>query len=832
MAYPTSEQYGEALQDHKRWLLDPELRKGEFKLNAWGVPHPISGGFALTYDITTGRKRFAVRCFHKESKHLEKRYREISKKIKSLQSPYFLDFEFQNEGIKCNKELFPIVKMEWGKGETLGNFLSQHYKEKLCLSNLQKSLRSLSLFLEENGIAHGDIQPDNVMVSDNGCSIQLIDYDGMFVEALKDYGSAENGHLNFQHPKRIDGAWNSKIDRFSFILLDLVLDILKSRPSLWEETQSNDEAVLLKADDFESPSDSTIIRTIYTIPEFRKKVSQFVFIAQNAFEKIPALEEFISGEKIPLFDLSGTQKIDSGKSKSRHYRANYPVLDGNDSDQCAEYVGQKVEVIGKIFDVYESEGETGKPYVFINFGFFRDLIFKITVWNVSLLSSIKKNPQDLEGEWVSITGLMERYNKNGRDHVQINLASSGQLQLLNNQEASFRLNRAPESNKSILKKIADKPGHVKIPPLTTVTTNTAVPYSPLSGNRAVIDAIRAKQKIPNILIRPARVQAPSTPLKQPPAPSTPSQQTSSRIFSSSGASAPILDFQLPSKTVRSTSSTISSTGQSFSGSATMGNQQIKSFQTTTQGQTPLPATQTQTSQPKTMNAQATTQTKQRTNSWFFDNFYILLCLVALLGLFTHGVYPEGFPNFQEIKNTSSQSSLGIANRFILQNFAEMPKRFRKPIEKWYSNIQSNLGNLILKDRSIPQENIDKMDQLQQSAKRGHADAQLKLGFIFFHGQGVSQDYSEAEKWYRRAAEQGNPEGQFNLGVIYADGLGVSQNLKTAYIWYSLSAQSSEGDLKETAVYLRDQIAKKLSPAALGQAQQIASEWRPKKEIGK
>lgn len=162
----------------------------------------------------------------------------------------------------------------------------------------------------------------------------------------------------------------------------------------------------------------------------------------------------------------------------------------------------------------------------------------------------------------------------------------------------------------------------------------------------------------------------------------------------------------------------------------------------------------------------------------------------------------------------------------------MPKRFRKPIEKWYSNIQSNLGNLILKDRSIPQENIDKMDQLQQSAKRGHADAQLKLGFIFFHGQGVSQDYSEAEKWYRRAAEQGNPEGQFNLGVIYADGLGVSQNLKTAYIWYSLSAQSSEGDLKETAVYLRDQIAKKLSPAALGQAQQIASEWRPKKEIGK
>lgn len=259
----------------------------------------------------------------------------------------------------------------------------------------------------------------------------------------------------------------------------------------------------------------------------------------------------------------------------------------------------------------------------------------------------------------------------------------------------------------------------------------------------------------------------------------------------------------------------------------MGNQQIKSFQTTTQGQTTLTATQTQTSQPKTTNAQATTQTKQRTNSWFFDNFYILLCFVALLGLFVERDYPKWFRNSQEIANASSQSNLSDANPPILNDYAEVPTRFRKSIENRYSPIKSKLSNLSLKYRSIPQDYIEKMDQLVQSAQQGHTDDILNLGFMYSHGQGVSQDHAEAEKWYRRAAEQGNPEGQFNLGVIYDVGLGVSQNLKTAYIWFSLSARSSEGDLKETAVYLRDQIAKKLSPAALEQAQQIASEWKPK-----
>ena len=39
---------------------------------------------------------------------------------------------------------------------------------------------------EKNNIAHGDIQPGNVLVSKDGKNITFVDYDGMFYHLLKD----------------------------------------------------------------------------------------------------------------------------------------------------------------------------------------------------------------------------------------------------------------------------------------------------------------------------------------------------------------------------------------------------------------------------------------------------------------------------------------------------------------------------------------------------------------------------------------------------------------------------------------------------------------------
>ena len=84
MAYPRIDKYTEAIQNYQKFIIDKELSTGKLAKTGFGLPIVISGGFALTYTIETKDKKFAVRCFHKESKNLEFRYKEISKKIGEL----------------------------------------------------------------------------------------------------------------------------------------------------------------------------------------------------------------------------------------------------------------------------------------------------------------------------------------------------------------------------------------------------------------------------------------------------------------------------------------------------------------------------------------------------------------------------------------------------------------------------------------------------------------------------------------------------------------------------------------------------------------------------
>ena len=80
MAYPSIEQYQEALQHPATAFIDSLLAKGKIRSSGLGTPLVASGGFALTYGVEVAAKKYAVRCFHREAKGLENRYAAISKK--------------------------------------------------------------------------------------------------------------------------------------------------------------------------------------------------------------------------------------------------------------------------------------------------------------------------------------------------------------------------------------------------------------------------------------------------------------------------------------------------------------------------------------------------------------------------------------------------------------------------------------------------------------------------------------------------------------------------------------------------------------------------------
>ncbi len=115
------------------------------------------------------------------------------------------------------------------------------------------------------------------------------------------------------------------------------------------------------------------------------------------------------------------------------------------------------------------------------------------------------------------------------------------------------------------------------------------------------------------------------------------------------------------------------------------------------------------------------------------------------------------------------------------------------------------------------------------AKQGNAKAQFNLGLMYSKGRGVPQDYTEAARWYRRAAEQGVAQAQYTLGFMYSKGRAVPQDYAQAHMWYSLAvSRYPPSKDRDKAVFNRNIITAKMTPAQIAEAQKLAREWKPKK----
>jgi hypothetical protein len=68
------------------------------------------------------------------------------------------------------------------------------------------------------------------------------------------------------------------------------------------------------------------------------------------------------------------------------------------------------------------------------------------------------------------------------------------------------------------------------------------------------------------------------------------------------------------------------------------------------------------------------------------------------------------------------------------------------------------------------------------------------------------------------------EAAFNLGVMYTNGWGVPQDYVRAHMWLNLSAAQGDQD----AARDRDDIATRMTPAQIAEAQKLAREWQPKR----
>ena len=264
MQYPLISEYVKAIQDagdnlDKLSYLTPVL-------DDHGEPYRSSGAFAVVFkmqDKSSG-KYYALKCFTEEQKGRADAYRQIADELEMVDSPYITSVKYMEKELfvdsQCEEDEFPVLLMDWVEGETMEAYIAANYHNQSAMSLLCYRFGKMAAWLRSQSFAHGDIKPDNIIVSPDG-SLTLVDYDGMFVPSMKGSQSPTIGTKDFSHPLRTMDDFDETIDDFSLASIVLSLKAISMNSTLLDTYGASDR-LLFSEKDYRTPSNSKVISAL------------------------------------------------------------------------------------------------------------------------------------------------------------------------------------------------------------------------------------------------------------------------------------------------------------------------------------------------------------------------------------------------------------------------------------------------------------------------------------------------------------------------------------------------------------------------------------------
>ena len=252
-------------------------------LDKYGEPYRSSGAFAVVFkmkDEQTG-KCYALKCFTEEQEGRAEAYRKIAEELEFVDSPYITSVKYLEKELfvdsNCENEEFPVLLMDWIDGETMETYIAANYTDTHAMSMLCYRFCKMAAWLRSQSFAHGDIKPDNIMVRPDG-TLTLVDYDGMFVPAMKGKKSPTIGTKDFSHPLRTIDDFDETIDDFALASIALSLKAISLDPSLLNTYGASDRLLFSAADylDLSKSNTFTALQGLLADEEARTLLSMFL----------------------------------------------------------------------------------------------------------------------------------------------------------------------------------------------------------------------------------------------------------------------------------------------------------------------------------------------------------------------------------------------------------------------------------------------------------------------------------------------------------------------------------------------------------------------------
>ncbi len=198
-----------------------------------GVPIALASSNSVILKVSIGGEIRAMKCYFRPNPSV----RQILSSPEITQSPLIVPHQLlQDEltiiDIHQNRPVVKdVVLTPWIGGFTLEqaarSAATTHQKERL--EELAYRFDRFAIALLDAPFAHGDLKPDNIIVSDDR-EFQLIDLDNVWIEGTD--LRPGRGTPNFNHPLRHTTYTGPHIDDYSIALLSTTLHAIAIEPKL------------------------------------------------------------------------------------------------------------------------------------------------------------------------------------------------------------------------------------------------------------------------------------------------------------------------------------------------------------------------------------------------------------------------------------------------------------------------------------------------------------------------------------------------------------------------------------------------------------------------
>ena len=357
MQYPLISEYLAAIRDAHDNL--DKLSHLVPVLDKYGESYRSSGAFAVVFkmkDEQTG-KCYALKCFTEEQEGRAEAYRQIAEELEFVDSPYITSVKYLEKELfvdsNCEDEEFPVLLMDWIEGETMETYIAANYTDTHAMSLLCYRFCKMAAWLRSQSFAHGDIKPDNIMVRPDG-TLTLVDYDGMFVPAMKGQKSPTVGTKDFSHPLRTIDDFDETIDDFALASIALSLKAISLDPSLLDQYGASDRLLFSAADyldlsksntfaalqDLLADEEAITLMSMFLLASTKKNLSMCSF---RLFGLQKPKEEEVWSTKVTKEDLENAVEDEFGVKYSKDWKR---LLKAPESLSGKYSIRKGVKVIG------------------------------------------------------------------------------------------------------------------------------------------------------------------------------------------------------------------------------------------------------------------------------------------------------------------------------------------------------------------------------------------------------------------------------------------------------------------------------------------------------